>query len=292
MVGIYQANFNIDNYINAWLLRRNCPINLKKFLDRFLNDNISKEEQNLHYFSREQFDEIIKFLEMNGKSFTSKDEYKLNGELCAKVSVKADDNEYQIKNFRHLTQSKLYFEKSLPDLFKFTEIHKDEPSKRYEWAQKDAVAWEIFLRYHYDKDVKQRAEKKIDEPMRNAEYTEFLQDLILEHLISKRDIIIEVMPSSNVLNSYIEDYHNHPIFRFKPVDSLDEFNKYSIRKTPVRVIINTDNPGFQATSYINELFLVHNAGLKLGYSAEKMEEYIKEIVELGNSIFENRASQE
>ena len=58
------------------------------------------------------------------------------------------------------------------------------------------------------------------------------------------------------------------------------------------MIINTDNPGFQATSYINELFLIHNAGLKLGYSPEKIEQYIKEIVELGNSIFENRASQE
>lgn len=288
---IYQANFTMDNYINAWLLRRNCPINLKKFLDHFSN-NEDREADLFTHLSADQLNEIMKLLQLNRKTTMIKDDYVLHGELCAKVSVKADEDAYQIKNFRHLTQSKLYFEKSLPDLFKFTETPKDELAKRYEWAQKDAIAWKIFLQYHYDKEVKERSKKKIDEPMRSTEYTEILQDLILEHLISKRDIIIETMPSSNVLNSYIEDYHNHPIFRFKPVDSLDEFNKYGIRKNPVRVIINTDNPGFQATSYINELFLVHNAGLKLGYSAENVEQYIKQIVELGNSIFENRASQE
>jgi len=65
-----------------------------------------------------------------------------------------------------------------------------------------------------------------------------------------------------------------------------------IRKNPIRVIVNTDNPGFQATSYINELFLIYNAALKLGYSAENTEKYIKDIVDLGNSIFNNQASQE
>jgi adenosine deaminase len=282
---IYQADFTIDNYINSWLLRRNCPVNLKVFLDRF-------EEQNQEQLPKE-IEEIIQQLGYGHFIHNKIDNfYQRASKRCAKSSIEADDREYQIKNFRHLTQSKLYFEKSMPDLFKYRENYKDELSKRYEWARTDTSAWEIYLRYHYDRDVKKRGKKKIDEPMRKAEYTEILQDLILENIIAKRDIIIEAMPSSNVLNSYIEDYHNHPIFRFKPVDSFEDFNKYGIRKTPIRIIINTDNPGFQATSYINELFLIHNAGLKLGYSPEKIEQYIKEIVELGNSIFENRASQE
>ena len=282
---IYQADFTIDNYINGWLLRRNCPVNLKIFLDRFDKDTQEKLPK--------EIEELIKQLGYGNFIRNKIDNfYQKASKRCAKSSIQADDREYQIGNFRHLTQSKLYFEKSMPDLFKHRENYKDDLSKRFEWARTDTSAWEIFLRYHYDINVKNRGKKKIDEPMRKAQYTEILQDLILENVISKRDIIIEAMPSSNVLNSYIEDYHNHPIFRFKPVDSFDEFNKYGIRKTPIRMIINTDNPGFQATSYINELFLIHNAGLKLGYSPEKIESYIKEIVELGNSIFENRASQE
>lgn len=290
---IYQAEFTIDNYINAWLLRRNCPMNLKSFLYKFSKTNsIDNKKDSVTTLSREQIDEIVKVLRINIFDKGIKNRYKEDGEKCANISIKSDDKEYQIKNFRHLTQSKLYFEKSLPDLFKDTEVYKDELSKRYEWAQTDPIAWEVYLRYHYDSKVKKRAKKKIDEPMRSVEYTEVLQDLILENIISKRDIIIEVMPSSNVLNSYIEDYHNHPIFRFKPVNGLDEFNKYGIRKNPIRVIVNTDNPGFQATSYINELFLIYNGSLKLGYSAEKIEKYIEDIVNLGNSIFMNRASQE
>jgi len=290
---IYQAEFTIDNYINAWLLRRNCPINLKSFLDRFSKINEQDISKNsFTHLSKNQIDEIIKILGMNIFNKEEENRYKRDGEQCAKISIKSDDKDYQIKNFRHLTQSKLYFEKSLPDLFKYTQNEKDELSKRYEWAQTDAVAWEIYLRYHYDREVKIRAKKKIDEPMRSVLHTEILQDLILENIISKRDIIIEVMPSSNVLNSYIDDYYNHPIFRFKPVESLEKFNKYGIRKNPIRVIVNTDNPGFQATSYINELFLIYNASLKLGYSAENIEKYIKDIVDLGNNIFNNQASQE
>lgn len=290
---IYQAEFTIDNYINAWLLRRNCPLNLKSFLDRFSNVSSTNQQENTFtHLNSNQIDEIVKLLGINIFDKNIKNKYKENGEKCAKISIKSDDEEYQIKSFRYLTQSKLYFEKSLPDLFKDTENYKDELSRRYKWAQTDAIAWEIYLRYHYDRDLKKRAKKKIDEPMRSLKYTEVLQDLILENIISKRDIIIEVMPSSNVLNSYIEDYDKHPIFRFKPVAGLDEFNKYGIRKNPIKVIINTDNPGFQATSYVNELFLIYNASLKLGYSDEKIEQYIKEIVELGNSIFMNKASQE
>ena len=290
---IYQANFTIDNYINAWFLRRNCPINLKSFLDRFKKNSENKlPTDNFNDLSLKEIEDIVKLLGYGDFAYKADKFYKDASTRCAKSSIDSDEERYQIKKFRHLTQSKLYFEKSMPDLFKYGETYKDELSKRYGWAQTDTSAWKIYLRYHYDIDVKKRGKNKIDEPMRETEYTEILQDLILENVVSKRDIIIEVMPSSNVLNSYIEDYHNHPIFRFKPVESLNDFNKYGIRKNPIRVIINTDNPGFQATSYINELFLIHNAGLKLGYSAEKIEKYIKEIVDLGNSIFNNRASQE
>jgi len=288
---IYQENFTIDNYINAWLLRRNCPINLKSFLDRFIKKD--NQDSNIDNLSSEQKKALSTLLGKDINLIDNKNRfYKVAGKRCAKSSIDAEEPKYRIDNLRHLTQSKLYFEKSIPDLFKSPENYNDDVSKRYQWASKDASAWEIYLRYQFDKGVKERGEINIDEMMRSSVDTEVLQDLILENIIAKKDIIIEAMPSSNVLNSFIEDYHKHPIFRFRPVESLDDFNKFGIRKTPIRVIINTDNPGFQATSYMNELFLIYNAGLKLGYSPENIEAYIKDIVELGNSIFENRASQE
>lgn len=60
---IYQGNYNIDNYINAWLLRRNCPINLKNFLDRFdekKNNNLNREL--FIDFNSQQIDELMKLL--------------------------------------------------------------------------------------------------------------------------------------------------------------------------------------------------------------------------------------
>jgi hypothetical protein len=181
----------------------------------------------------------------------------------------------------------------MQDVFKLKAKQDTFYSYRYQSARVDSVAWKILLKYSFERNVRKKGKESIEEEFYSEEIIQITQDLIMEHIITKNDIIIEVMPTSNLLNSQIQSYSEHPLFRFKPVDNnLEAYNPYNIRTTPLKIIINTDNPGFQATSYLNELFLVNEAAIKLGYNHKDIENYISEIVELGNMIFTGTAAQE
>jgi len=278
---IYRGDYTIDNYINAWLLRRNSPISLKRFLDSYI-----------------QYSTDDKYASLKEKN--NLEIYEIQGQICAFASQSHTKEEHDYlneENFlltfqRVMHQDKLYFKMSLPDIYNPESISEDKIFNHYAWACKDPKAWELFLRYSFEKNVHGRGDVKIDTRSINPISIEIIQDIIMEELVSKRDIVIEVMPTSNILNSDLYSYKHHPIFRFNPVNDIEEFNPHQIRKTKLRIIINTDNPGFQSTSYINELFLILQAGVQRGYSTEQMEKYLKEIIELGNLIYSGKASQE
>lgn len=278
---IYRGNYTIDNYINAWLLRRNSPISLKRFLDSYIQYSTDDKYASL---------KITNNLKL----------YEIQGEICAFTSqsqTKEEHNYLNEENFlltfqRVMHQDKLYFKMSLPDIYSPEVISEDKIVNHYAWACKDPKAWELFLRYSFEKKVYDRGDVKIDTRSTNPISLEMIQDIIMEELVAKKDIVIEVMPTSNILNSDLYSYKHHPLFRFNPVNDIDEFNSYKIRQSKLRIIINTDNPGFQSTSYINELFLILQAGVQRGYSTEQMEKYLKEIIELGNLIYSGKASQE
>jgi hypothetical protein len=260
---VYNSNYTVHQHINAWLLRRNSPIMLKKIINRDIkskNENIIDNSQNFIHNS-------ANFL----KHCTSNSYYQ----------------------HKRLYQYKLFFKYALQDVFKLKIKENNFYNRRYQLARSDSIAWEILLKYHFETNVRHKGEESIEEEFYSAETIEIAQDLIMEHVIAKNDIIIEVMPTSNLLNSQIQSYSKHPLFRFKPVDgNLKKYNNYNIRETPLKIIVNTDNPGFQATSYLNELFLINEAGIKLGYNHKDIESYINEIVELGNMIFTGTAPQE
>ena len=254
---IYDKNYTIEQHINAWLLRRNSPLVIKKILDK----EIDKASDKAYYKASSKF-----LQQSNIETF------------------------HQTK---HLYKYKLFFKYSGQDIFKLTMKQETFYTQQYHLARHDKKAWEIVTRYHFSKKVRKKGEKQIEETAYDPKIVEIAQDLIMEHVIAKNDIIIEVMPTSNLLNSQISSYSQHPLFRFKPVDgNLEKYNNYNIRTTPLKIIINTDNPGFQATSYLNELFLVNEAAIKLGYNHKDIENYINEIVELGNMIFTGTAAQE
>jgi len=254
---IYDSNYTIEQYINAWILRRNSPLVIKKLLDTHI-DKISDKA----YFKASS-----KFLQTS------------------------DINLFH--QTKHLYKYKLFFKYAGQDIFKMTMKQETFYTQRYHSARNDKKAWEILTKYHFSAKVRKKGEKQIEESPYNPKIVEIAQDLIMEHIIAKNDIIIEVMPTSNLLNSQISSYSKHPLFRFKPVDgTLNRYNNHNIRTTPLKIIINTDNPGFQATSYLNELFLINEAAIKLGYNHKEIENYISEIVELGNMIFTGTAAQE
>lgn len=94
-------------------------------------------------------------------------------------------------------------------------------------------------------------------------FMEALQDHMLE-LYAKRGLIIEVNPSSNVYISRIEDYHQHPIFRwYPPKDEWlrhgGQFNRFGLRSGVMPVCVNTDDPGIFPTTLSNEFQLLKEA---------------------------------
>jgi len=255
---IYNSNYTINQHINGWILRRNSPIVIKKLLDN-----------NLKFFK-------------DDKKF-----YKASAKFLQQANINL------FHQTKHLYKYKLFFKYAAQDIFKLSMKQETFCTQRYHSARNDKKAWELLLKYHFSAKVRKKGAKQVEESPYNPQIIEIAQDLIMEHIIAKNDIIIEVMPTSNLLNSQINSYTQHPLFRFKPVNnSLKEYNNHNIRTTPLKIIINTDNPGFQATSYLNELFLINEAGIKLGYNHKDIENYISEIVELGNMIFTGTASQE
>ena len=253
---IYNDDYTVNQHINAWLLRRNSPKQIKTL--------------------------IYANVQHNGNNIIKK---------SADYLKRCSSDDYY-KN-KLLSQYKLFFKHSLQDVFKLTLNESNFFNKRYISARSDTKAWEILLRYHFETAVREEEQQPIEEDFCPINTVQIAQDLIMEEMIAQNDIIIEVMPTSNLLNSQISSYSEHPLFRFKPVDGdLTRYNHYNIRTTPLKIIINTDNPGFQATSYLNELFLVNEAAIKLGYPHKEIECYINEIVELGNMIFTGNAPQE
>ena len=253
---IYGNDYTVHQHINAWLLRRNSPQQIKTLIYANVQHNGNNIiEKSAEYLKR-----------------CSSDDYYKN---------------------KLLYQYKLFFKHALQDVFKLQLKESNFFNRRYESARSDTKAWEILLRYHFETAVREEELQPIEEDFCPINTIQITQDLIMEHIIAQNDIIIEVMPTSNLLNSQISSYSKHPLFRFKPVDGdLTPYNHHNIRTTPLKIIINTDNPGFQATSYLNELFLVNEAAIKLGYHHKDIESYINEIVELGNMIFTGKAPQE
>lgn len=86
-----------------------------------------------------------------------------------------------------------------------------------------------------------------------------LYQAIQDHLIQEYDctgISIEACPSSNVYIGRINDYAEHPIFRWRPPKEHwsqdNKNNQFGLRTGPIRVCINTDDPGIFPTTIRNE----------------------------------------
>lgn len=95
------------------------------------------------------------------------------------------------------------------------------------------------------------------------EFMEAAQDHLLDQY-AKRGLIIEVNPSSNVYVGRIDDYYQHPVFRWHP--PRDEWlipggrcNRFGLRTGAMPVCVNTDDPGIFPTSLPNEFHLLEKA---------------------------------
>lgn len=108
-----------------------------------------------------------------------------------------------------------------------------------------------------------------------------LQDWFLTEY-DKLGLIIEANPTSNVYIARLRSHTEHPIFRWCPPDeSVLEFggtaNLYGLRRGPVRVLVNTDDPGIMPTTLRTEFLLLKEAAIDLGIGRTVAERWLEEL---------------
>lgn len=119
-------------------------------------------------------------------------------------------------------------------------------------ARKNAMAKDLYKRYHYDTKVKKEGSKMIEVHVTN-QYVEaaiVIQQRMLDK-IEHLHIGIECNPTSNYRIGEFEQYVDHPIIKFYNIGLNVRYPNHAIS-----VSINTDDSGVFATSIEREYALV------------------------------------
>ncbi|KTR87664.1 antiviral RADAR system adenosine deaminase RdrB [Pantoea dispersa] len=120
----------------------------------------------------------------------------------------------------------------------------------------------------------------IDTPV-ELEFLHALQDYLLDRY-DRKGLIIETNPTSNVYIARFKKHVEHPIFRWNPPDEEllkpgAEFNRYGLRRGPVRVLVNTDDPGIMPTTLRTEFLLLREAAIERGISRTMAEYWLERL---------------
>ena len=134
--------------------------------------------------------------------------------------------------------------------------------------------------------------------MKNAEDVDTPPELefmaaLQDYLITQYDnlgIIIETNPTSNTYIARLKAHKEHPIFRWNPPDEsvlLDGniYNRFGLRKGPVKVLVNTDDPGIMPTTLRTEYMLLRAAAIELGVGSTVAEQWLESIRQFGIDQF-------
>ena len=127
------------------------------------------------------------------------------------------------------------------------------------------------------------------EASQDLEFMCALQD----YLLNKYDalgLIIEANPSSNVYIARLENHSEHPIFRWYPPNESclspgAQWNRFGLRRGPIKVLVNTDDPGIMPTTLRTEFALLGEAAIDLGYSRTCVEAWLERLREFGLDEF-------
>ena len=116
-----------------------------------------------------------------------------------------------------------------------------------------------------------------------------LQDWLLTEY-DKLGLIIEANPTSNVYIARLKSHAEHPIFRWYPPDesALERgaaANLYGLRRGPVRVLVNTDDPGIMPTTLRTEFLLLREAALELKVGRTVAERWLETLRQYGIEQF-------
>ena len=123
---------------------------------------------------------------------------------------------------------------------------------------------------------------------------EAIQDRLIQKFCDK-GLIIETNPSSNAYISHIDSYEEHPIYRWFPVEVSDldfqgknanRINRFGIRKSRMKVCVNTDDPAIMPTTLRNEFDLIETHARHHSESQEAIEKWSEDLRQIGIEIFD------
>lgn len=128
----------------------------------------------------------------------------------------------------------------------------------------------------------------VDTPA-ELDFMHALQDWLLTEY-DKLGLIIEANPTSNVYIARLKSHAEHPIFRWYPPDesaleSGAAANLYGLRRGPVRVLVNTDDPGIMPTTLRTEFLLLREAALELKIGRTVAERWLETLRQYGIEQF-------
>lgn len=183
-----------------------------------------------------------------------------------------------------LYRSGIYQEEKGYSVYPYNEYK--ECNDGYKMYRKDTCVSQLYYKYHFDRDVKEKGLDVISITIGPwyVELMKSIQEYMRCHRISENGIAIECNPTSNKLIGYFGAYDQHPILKFN--DYL--LNSSSIRQQII-VSINTDDLGVFDTSLCYEYALLFSAIRKKrhkegNYNDEQIYAYLQYIIENGFKI--------
>jgi hypothetical protein len=276
--------YSVDDFIDAWLLRRNCPNELDR-LYRLLNEinwkNLIKSEEILKRLER--YVEQSDYKEEDTQNINAKSNEQSKVLFVKEITREVPNvlNMLELKKYENI-----FLENALPDFFNKVD-YTLEPLKRFMKAQNNPNAFKIYEQYCFDPLVTYRAKQVYREnPLFEYDVYEYLQDLIMEDVIVKKDVVVEILPTSNILITSIDSYEKHHFIRLNPPKEIVR-NKFGIREGKVKLVIGTDDPGIQGTNLMMEVYHIHNIVAKK-FDKRIADEYVLDILKFGNYIFNKK----
>ncbi len=157
-------------------------------------------------------------------------------------------------------------------------------SEELDILRKDKKVCGLYERYHYDPVIKARG-ARVEVFSVEEEYVQLIREIQegMRREIAQKGIGIECNPSSNVLIGTFQEYQNHPIFRFHPINK-------ELGDDKLMVSVNTDDQGVFDTSLENEYALLTCCLCteKIGqtgdcFSAEEVYQYMEHLRAMGHA---------
>ncbi|MGL4409019.1 MAG: hypothetical protein ACRCTU_11565, partial [Zoogloea sp.] len=141
---------------------------------------------------------------------------------------------------------------------------------------------------HLPEDTQETVIHDSDSP-EELRFMHALQDYLL-HEYDRKGLIIETNPTSNVYIGRIGKHKNHPIFRWNPPDESllapgAKYNRYGLRRGPIRVLVNTDDPGIMPTTLRTEFALLREAAIERGIARTVAEDWLERLRRYGVEQF-------